>query len=684
MPERRTRREVAADAARGKRPVGAVVRQDCGVSWSGSSSDRSGGQRKRARRGPRWVTDRAREIAETPPPRATPPPATRRRVAEPPLRGATPRRREPPGGPAHDAGRYPPWHDDPPGHRPAQPGDGWYDGYGDYGDYPPGHYGEPRGDRTPPHRRPWDDEPPPGWVPNHRHRHPQHPSQPEPDGHRGGPAHTGEQPGRRAIAGAEAGGAEPPRKITVTRVAAWRSRQLTQQGIAAFRRAATADGADRSGLTALTFPVMASNGADAALAVALANTLFFSAATAESKTKVALYLLITVAPFALVAPVIGPLLDRLQRGRRLALSASFVGRALLAMMMAQHFGDWLLYPAALGFLVLTRSFGLLKAAVTPRVLPPQMTLTKTNSRLAVFGLGAGFAVGVVAAAFAWAFGSGGSLWFTAAVCAVGAWLCLRIPAWVEVTEGEVPTTLLSRGEGHEPPAAGRRRREPLTRHVVVALWGNATIRMLSGFLTLFVAFVVKAQSEGTAWMQVVVLGLVGTAAGLGNFAGNTIGARQHFTKPDQVILSCLATVLAAALVATVLGSVMSAIAVGLVGSTCSSLAKVCQDAVIQRDMPEESRASAFGRTETVLQLAWTFGGALGVLLPPVYWLGFAVMSALLTLGLAQTVLAHRGGTLLRRPLRLRRPAEPGATGSPPPPGTGAGPARAARQGRKRP
>ena len=65
---------------------------------------------------------------------------------------------------------------------------------------------------------------------------------------------------------------------------------------------------------------MANYASDAALAVALANTLFFSAASAESKGKVALYLLITVAPFALVAPVIGPALDRLQQGRRAAMA----------------------------------------------------------------------------------------------------------------------------------------------------------------------------------------------------------------------------------------------------------------------------------------------------------------------------------------------------------------------------
>ena len=46
------------------------------------------------------------------------------------------------------------------------------------------------------------------------------------------------------------------------------------------------------------------------VAVALANTLFFAAASAESKSKVALYLLITIAPFAVIAPLIGPALDR--------------------------------------------------------------------------------------------------------------------------------------------------------------------------------------------------------------------------------------------------------------------------------------------------------------------------------------------------------------------------------------
>ncbi|QFZ23984.1 MFS transporter [Saccharothrix syringae] len=441
----------------------------------------------------------------------------------------------------------------------------------------------------------------------------------------------------------------PPKKLTVTRVAWFRTRQLTGRAVALFRRAAHADGAKQSGLSSLTYAVMLNYAADAAMAVALANTLFFSAATGESRGRVALYLLITVAPFALVAPVIGPALDRIQHGRRWALAASCALRVLLSAVMALNFDNWALYPAALGSMVLSKSFTVLKAAITPRVLPREITLAKTNARMTVFGLAAGGVFGAFAAGFANVFGSPGALWFTAVLSAVNAYSCLRIPAWVEVTEGEVPASLRA-----GPPRKARR--QPLGRTVVVALWGNGAIRMLTGFLMLFAAFVVRAQTEGDAFGQVLLLGVIAAAAGVGSFLGNAVGARLHFGSPDRVVIGCLAAALATSVVAAVLPGLATAAAVGLVGATASSLAKISLDAVIQDDVPDSSRASAFGRSETILQLGWVFGGALGVLLPTEYWIGFTVLSALLAVGLAQTVQTRRGGTLIPglggdRPLR---------------------------------
>jgi MFS family permease len=450
-----------------------------------------------------------------------------------------------------------------------------------------------------------------------------------------------------------------PKKLTVTRVAAIRSRQLTGQAVQAFRRATRADGADKSGLTALTYATMLNYASDAAMAVALANVLFFSpTSTDSSKGKILLYLLITVAPFALIAPVIGPMLDRIQRGRRLAMCVSSVGQALMCLLMATNFDTWLLYPGALGKMVLSKSFTVLKAAVTPRVVPPDITLAKTNARLTVFGLAAGVVAGGIAALCANLFGSPGALAFTVLICLAGAVQALRIPSWVEVTEGEVPASLSAHPD--------KPRRQPMGRNIVVALAGNATIRVLTGFLMMFAAFAVRAQHEGAAFTQLMLLGLIAGAAGIGSFAGNAVGARITVGHPETVVIGCVVAALTSTLIATVAPGIGTAAMVALVGATASALAKNSLDAVIQDDLPDESRASAFGRSETALQLTWVVGGAVGLLLPPTWWIGFLVVSLLLGIGLAQTVVSRQGATLLPV-LGGNRPIRPRRTGTVPPP-----------------
>src|SRR5579875_974747 len=256
-----------------------------------------------------------------------------------------------------------------------------------------------------------------------------------------------------------AGPSGPPRaargteRITVTRAAAQRSREMGSRMYGLVHRAATADGADKSGLTALTWPVVANSAVDAAMAVALANTLFFAAATGESKDRVALYLLITIAPFAVIAPLIGPALDRLQHGRRVALALSFVLRTALALVLIADydgvtgsFPSWVLYPCALAMMVLSKSFSVLRSAVTPRVMPPTIDLVRVNSRLTMFGLLGGTIVGGgIAGGFEYAFTHlfqmPGALFVIVVVSVAGASLSMRIPRWVEVTAGEVPTQL---------------------------------------------------------------------------------------------------------------------------------------------------------------------------------------------------------------------------------------------------
>jgi MFS family permease len=466
------------------------------------------------------------------------------------------------------------------------------------------------------------------------------------------------------------GSSGPPRaarageRITVTRAAAQRSREMGSRMYWLVQRAATADGADKSGLTALTWPVVANFAVDSAMAVALANTLFFAAASGESKDRVALYLLITIAPFAVIAPLIGPALDRLQHGRRVALALSFALRTALAVVLIFNydgatgsFPSWVLYPCALAMMVLSKSFSVLRSAVTPRVMPPTIDLVRVNARLTMFGLLGGTIVGGGIAGgmeylFTHLFAMPGALFVVIVVTVAGASLSMRIPRWVEVTAGEVPTQLRYRSSGGPSRSSWPQKvkktgalRQPLGRNIITSLWGNSTIKVMVGFLFLYPAFVAKAQ-HASGWRQVAMLGLIGAAAALGNFAGNFTSARLRLGRPAVVVVRCTVVVTLAALTAAVTGSLLVAAGATLFTSGSSAIAKASLDASLQDDLPEQSRASAFGRSESTLQLAWVLGGALGVLLYTELWVGFTVVGAILMLGLAQTVVSFRGESLI--------------------------------------
>jgi hypothetical protein len=475
----------------------------------------------------------------------------------------------------------------------------------------------------------------------------------------------GQQPEPDRGSDAPPRGPTPGERITVTRAAAQRSREMGSRMYWMVQRAATADGADKSGLTALTWPVVANFAVDASMAVALANTLFFAAATGESKGRVALYLLITIAPFAVIAPLIGPALDRLQHGRRVALATSFVLRTALALVLIMNYDgatgsypSMVLYPCALAMMVFSKSFSVLRSAVTPRVMPPTIDLVRVNSRLTVFGLlGGTIAGGAIAGGVEFVcthlFKLPGALFVVVAVTIAGALLSMRIPRWVEVTEGEVPATLSYRhGSGQrrrswpeEVKKVGGTLRQPLGRNIITSLWGNCTIKVMVGFLFLYPAFVAKANSGG-GWRQLAMLGMIGAAAAIGNFAGNFTSARLQLGRPAVLVVRCTVAVCAAAVAAAVAGKILVVVIATLVTSGSSAIAKASLDASLQHDLPEESRASGFGRSESTLQLAWVLGGALGVLVYTELWVGFTAVSALLILGLAQTLVSFRGDSLI--------------------------------------
>ena len=153
-------------------------------------------------------------------------------------------------------------------------------------------------------------------------------------------------------------------------------------------RAARAEGAGDSGLSRLIGLHAVNAAGDAAIAISLAGTLFFQVPTGEARGQVALFLALTMLPFAIVAPLIGPFLDRFSHGRRWAIGSTMAIRAFLCWVLATAVATdstWL-FPAALGCLVASKAYGVTRAAAVPRLLPPTLTLVKANARVSLAGV----------------------------------------------------------------------------------------------------------------------------------------------------------------------------------------------------------------------------------------------------------------------------------------------------------
>jgi MFS family permease len=450
-----------------------------------------------------------------------------------------------------------------------------------------------------------------------------------------------------------------------------------------FTRSTRAEGADASGLASLIDLHAIQSAGDALLTVALANTLFFSVAVDQARSRVALYLLITMAPFSLIAPVIGPLLDRFRNGRRYALATTLILRAFLAWVMAGAVGSkgaFALYPAAFGALVCSKAYGVSRSAVVPRVLPPNVTLVRGNARLTLWGVLAATVAAPIGQGLTWATGSPS---WTLRLCAVvylgGSIFAFRLPERVDSSEGEVrlrrrPRNARPAAEAADGSRDGSRRDATLPRstyrrilpplrgigpRMTTMLRAGAGLRAFTGFLTLFLAFLIRKHPLGVFHPN-VDLGVIVACAALGSVLGTTLGG---WLKPRQPEILAIISLFSAALISVVtaiwfnLGTAALAI---LVANISQSLSKLGLDSVIQRDAVEHVRTSAFARSETVLQLSWVLGGFVAILLPSNGSLGLTLASAVLLLVLFSTVKSVRTRVSPDRGIELlrerRRPA----------------------------
>lgn len=434
------------------------------------------------------------------------------------------------------------------------------------------------------------------------------------------------------------------------------------------RRATAAEGAGESGLAKLIELHAINAFGDMLITVALASTIFFSVPTGEARGRVALYLLITMAPFAVLAPVIGPLLDRLPHGRRAAMAMSMLARAVLAWTMAGVVtgGGLALYPEALGVLVASKAYGVVRSVVVPRLLPSRLSLVKANSRVTLAGLLATMVAGGVGGLLH-LIGPGWPLRGAFLVFVAGTLMAFHLPHTVDSAKGEQRAVL--HAEEHPPghhgvlhgrnapapePAAEQRPKASLLTvgpSVILALRAMAAMRWLVGFLVMFLAFLLREEPIG-GLQPTLALGLVALAAGTGNAIGSALGSWLRPRGPEMTVTAMLLLAGCATAAAALWYGTVTVVTVAVTAGTAASLGKLSLDALIQRDVPESVRTSAFARSETLLQMSWVAGGAVGILLPLNGALGLSVAAAVVGAVLLWTL-----RSLLRVGVR-HRPAAP--------------------------
>ncbi|AEV81434.1 MFS transporter [Actinoplanes sp. SE50] len=372
---------------------------------------------------------------------------------------------------------------------------------------------------------------------------------------------------------------------------------------------------------------------DALIAIGLAGTIF-SVPLGEARGKVALYLLITMVPFALLAPVVGPLLDHFRHGRRYALAVTMLGRAFLAYVMSDHLAGWALYPAAFGVLALSRAYGVARSAAVPRLLPDGVGLSQVGARASVYGTFAGAVVAPIGL-LAFRFGPQWPMRVATLIFIVGMVIALRLPPRADSDPPEAMPrawrTLLGLGRGPDRPLSGRL--------ILATLVGSAGLRLLYGYLLLFLTFAIMAGDVGTGILGLTVgngtaVGIVGGALALGTFLSTAAGTGLHIRRPLALQAGGLMVTAGAAVLAAVVANLATITLLALLAATFSGIAKLAVDATIQERVPERLRATAFAHSETVLMLAWVTGGGLG-LIPLTGRLGIALAALLASLAAAR-------------------------------------------------
>jgi hypothetical protein len=363
-------------------------------------------------------------------------------------------------------------------------------------------------------------------------------------------------------------------------------------------------------------------GGDALFALGLAGTIFFLSPAAAARTDVALYLLLTIAPFGVVAPLIGPALDRIKGGRRWTIFAAAVGRALVCLLLARHLGSLWFYPEAFMMLMLGKAYHISKSAIVPTTVKGDAELVEANSKLSLIS-GLAVVVALVPGGLAMLLGPAWVLGLAAAVFTA-----------MSVAALQLPRTVVA-----ESPPGAEERAELHSRAILLAASAMGLLRGIVGFLAFLLAFAYKSDSP---WM----LGVVAAAAQVGFMTGSYVAPRlRRIALEETILIGAILTVGIVGLGAAFTGGLFSAALLSFTVGASSSSAKQSFDSIVQRDAPDANRGRSFARFETRFQVVWVVGALIPVAIDMPLQLGFLIVALASAFAAASYLLGIRGMTI---------------------------------------